>query len=195
MYGILGEDKSDVATLKVILKRLLDNNDVSVKTKGYSGCGELFRKGAKQLAAFNNLGLEYFIICCDADSTQGTDRRDEVIKKIVQKSGVENNICIVIPIQELEAWILADIQKVSKVISGWAPEDIKSPELINSPKEYLEKLSRAANKKPRYSHATHNERVAEHLDLEKVNKKCPSFSPLVQFAKQGKGNYFPKPDN
>lgn len=46
MYGVLGEDKSDVATLKVLIRRLA--NDEKVSIKGYDGCGEMLRKGGKQ---------------------------------------------------------------------------------------------------------------------------------------------------
>jgi hypothetical protein len=90
--------------------------------------------------------------------------------------------CVLIPVQEIEAWILADIQAVTKIFSGWLPDEIHNPEAIPSPKEHLEALSRQANRRPRYSHAVHNPRVAQHLDLEKVYRKCPSFRPLKDFV-------------
>ncbi len=92
--------------------------------------------------------------------------------------------CVIVPVQELEAWILADIQSVSKVFTSWRPQPISNPEGINSPKEFLEKLSRAANHKPRYAHAVHNARVAEHLDIDILMTKCPSFLPLANFVRK-----------
>ena len=63
MYGILGEDKSDVATLKVLVRRLAHDDSVSIKTKGYGGCGEMLRKGGKQLKLFVRLGCNRLILC------------------------------------------------------------------------------------------------------------------------------------
>jgi hypothetical protein len=68
----------------------------------------------------------------------------------------------VIPVQELEAWILADLSSVSKVITSWAPKDVLSPESINDPKEHLERLSKE-HQKPKYIHAIHNQKIAHYL--------------------------------
>ncbi len=92
--------------------------------------------------------------------------------------------CIVIPVQELEAWILADIECASKVFPSWKPSPIHNPEGISKPKEHLEKLSRDSKQRPRYRHAIHNEQVAKHLDLEKVARKCPAFTVLAAFVRR-----------
>ncbi len=92
-----------------------------------------------------------------------------------------------IPVQELEAWILADIESVANVIPSWRLKPIDNPERIPSPKERLEKLSCGENKKQRYYHATHNEMVAPHLDLATREKKCPSFRPLAAFVRKPPG--------
>ncbi len=184
MYGILGEDDSDAETLKVLVQRLAGNPRLTVKTKGYGGCSELLRKGAKQLQLFKMLSLTHFIVCHDADGPDPQPKRDEVIQRIVRPSGFTEDCCIVIPVQELEAWILADIECASKIFSSWHPSPIESPERIFKPKEYLERVSKEGKQRPRYRHATHNERMALHLDLDKVAKKCPAFGTLVSFVKK-----------
>jgi len=184
MYGILGEHKSDVATLKVIIRRLAGNDKLSIHGKGYGGCGELLRKGAREIQGLiDAYDCSRFIVCRDADGPTPDDSRSKVLNQIVRPSGVDEDCCVVVPVQELEAWILADLPAVSNVITGWRPPDItKQPESIESPKEYLEHLSRSSNKRPRYSHATHNEKVAMYLDLNKIQRMCPSFRPLVAFV-------------
>lgn len=185
MYGVIGEDPSDVETLKVLIRRLANNERVRVFTKGYAGCGEMLRKGASQLKLFSEKGAVRFIVCYDADRARPEDRELEARRKIWNKAvdaGVGGNCCIVVPVQELETWILADLSSVSKVIRSWAPQDVASPELINDPKEYLERLSRQ-HQKPRYIHALHNQKIALYLDLEKVAMKCRSFAPLSEFVK------------
>ena len=76
MYGILGEDKSDVATLRVLVRRLAQDESLPVSGKGYSGAGELLRKAAKQLNLFKALhSCERFIVCHDADGPDPEPKR------------------------------------------------------------------------------------------------------------------------
>jgi hypothetical protein len=87
-----------------------------------------------------------------------------------------------VPVQEIEAWILADIhQAVPQVIPSWKPDEVSNPERIDSPKEHLAHLSRGSNKKPRYVYTIHNSQVARYLDFSTVHRKCKSFRPLQQF--------------
>ncbi len=182
MYGILGDDESDVETLKVLVRRLARNQAIPVKTKGYGGCAKMLRKGAKQLILFRNLDCTRFIVCYDADGPDPKPKHELVKRRIVAPSGIGGEVCIVIPVQELEAWLLADIECATKIFTSWKPEPIPNPEQIPSPKEYLEKLSRDSRQKPRYSHATHNEKMAKYIDLEKVSKKCSAFRVLADFV-------------
>ncbi|MBP6187389.1 MAG: DUF4276 family protein [Azonexus sp.] len=184
MYGVIGEDPSDVETLKVLIRRLANNEKLPVFVKGYSGCGEMLRKGASQLKLFAGKGVVRFVVCYDADRGNPVARELEARQKVWDKAladGIHGECCIVVPIQELEAWILADLSSVSKVITSWTPKDVSSPELINDPKEHLERLSRQ-HQKPKYIHAVHNQKIAFHLDLAKVAAKCGSFVPLMEFV-------------
>jgi hypothetical protein len=183
VYGILAEGKSDAGTLKVLVRKLAGDDRLPVRTKGYGGSGELLNKGAKDLGTFKTLGVTRFIVCQDADGPDPAPKRNLVTQRIVGLSGLGEECCIVIPVQELEAWILADIECASKIITSWHPEPIESPESIVNPKERLENLSRDSKRKQRYFHRTDNERIAAHLDLKKVAKKCPAFQVLVAFVK------------
>jgi hypothetical protein len=189
MFGVIGEDRSDVSTLKVLIRRLADDESLSVRGRGYEGASQMLRKGGKQLEMFaNTYNCRRFIICYDSDSAAPADRYEEVKEKILRKCAAPGSYSIIVPVQELESWILADIQAVSNVFKGWTPTEIASPERIDSPKEELERLSRAADRRPRYSHALHNEKVARYLDLQKVARKCPSFRPLLNFVVHGEPN-------
>ncbi len=182
MYGILGEDDSDVATLRVLVRRLAGDPSLSIRGKGYGGCAEMLRKGATQLRLFQNLKCTRFIVCHDADGPDPAPSRDRVHNRIIKPSAIGTDYCIVVPVQELEAWILADIECATKIISSWRPSGISNPEKIACPKEYLERLSAADNKKSRYIHTLHNEKIAKYLDLAKLRKKCPSFRQLAEFV-------------
>lgn len=191
MYGVLGEDKSDVSTLKVLIRRLAGNESLTIHGKGFDGCAQLMRKGAVHLSMFARkpINCQKFVVCYDADGQDPTARRNEVVSKVFAASGIDAKCCAVIPVQELEAWILADLSAVSKVIKSWAPtENFPNPEMQASPKELLERLSRDSRRIPRYSHAVHNEKVARFLDLKRLEDRCPSFRPLKEFVVYGVSN-------
>jgi len=194
VYAVLGEDDSDVDTLKVLIRRLAMEPNLPIKKKGYGSCGEMLNKGAKHLKLFKEEGCTRLIVCYDSDGQDKQERFNEALEKVIRPAGIPPYItgmslcgmeaccCIVIPVQEIESWILADIQSVSKVFSGWRPAPIRqNPETIESPKEFLEKLSRQGVR-PRYSHAAHNKVVAEHINLGLVRNRCESFGALVDFV-------------
>ena len=187
MFAVLGEDKSDAGTLKVIVRRLLGNTSIRIRQKGYAGCGDLCQKGARQLRVFADQGATRFVVCHDADGPDPAPARERVLTKIVRPSGLEGSSCIVVPVQELEAWLLADEEAVAKVIPSFTFNQISNPESVVSPKEHLEALSRKGRTQPLYVHALHNEHVAEHLDFDKLHRKCPSFHPLEDFVARARG--------
>lgn len=191
MYGILGEHDSDVKTLDVLIGRLQQKHNQSITRnlkKGFTGAGTLKNDGWKTLREFARRGCGKFLVAQDADGKNVDEIRDGIVKEIIKPSGIIGCVCIVVPVQEIEAWLLADILAVSKLFRGWKPKEITSPEYILKPKEHLEKLSRQANEKPRYIHTKHNPQLAQHVNLDLVSKRCQSFKPLENLIMTGKGN-------
>ncbi len=183
-YAVLGEDRSDAETLQVLIRGLANNPRLPVKLKGYDGCGGLLRKGHRDLDEFARQGCDRFVIAYDADRDPPTLRYESARAQILAPSRIAAAACcIVVPVQELEAWLLADLPAVVKVLPGWRPDPVANPERIQDPKEHLEKLSRDSQHRPRYSHALHNPRLAANLDLTVVERKCPSFAPLAAFVR------------
>lgn len=191
MYGILGEDDSDVDTLDILIRRLQNKHKLTATQnfkKGYKGTGKLHNDGWRALGEWSRRGCAKFVIAQDADEKNVDIIRTEIVKNIIKRSGITACMCIVVPVQEIEAWLLADITKASLIFGGWKPKDERNPESIRNPKEYLEKLSRQANGKPRYSHAKDNKRLAENIDLELLVQRCPSFKPLENLVVRGEAN-------
>ncbi len=124
MYAVIGEDKSDAEMLAVLMRRLANDQTLTIKTFGYSGCAQMLSKGARQLKSFAGLGCSRFVVCHDADGDDPNVRYNRVMERIVRPAGVAGSSCIVIPVQEIEAWILADIEAVTKVFSSWKPKPI-----------------------------------------------------------------------
>jgi hypothetical protein len=179
MFAILAEDESDADALSHIVKRNFNNDRLSIRKKGYDGCGALCRKGARDIKAWRAQGIKRFVVCHDADSNPPDDIREKVLSSIVRPSGAEKQCCITVPVQEIEAWLIADEQAISTVISSFRFSGHKRPETIQSPKEWLITQSKAANGKPLYSPKTFNAAVAKRLRFDVVQEKCPSFKAFV----------------
>ncbi|HVX15111.1 MAG TPA: DUF4276 family protein [Pirellulales bacterium] len=182
MFGILGEDDSDIATLRTLVRRITSPS-VRVKGKGYDGCAKLLAKGAGDILIFRDLGVRRFIVSYDADKSDPAKVRSKVWESVVSPTGLAEDCCIVVPVQEIEAWILADMDAIRQVVSSFRPpKPIPSPEHIQDPKEYLERLSKDERGIKLYRHASHNEKVAVHLNLPTVRAKCPSYRPFEDFV-------------
>jgi Domain of unknown function (DUF4276) len=185
MFAILAEHDSDADVLTLVLKRHLNNDGLSVKKKGYDGCGGLCAKGARDIKSWAERGISHFIICHDADSNPPAAIREKVAAAVVRPSGHTRRLCcIVVPVQEIEAWLIADEAAINAVIPSFGFEGHPNPETIRDPKEWLVRESEAKNGKPRYSPRTFNAAVARHLRFEVVLQKCPSFRAFLDCVSQ-----------
>jgi hypothetical protein len=182
MYAILSEDKADTDSLKCLVRRISGIDNLPVKTWGFDGCGDLLKRADKFVRLFSREGCNKFIICCDCDGSDPSDRSLTILSKF-RASGVDHPHLILIPVHELEAWILADNAAMKNVIKSWVSKEFSSPEKMPDPKGILVKMSRGENRKPRYDPVNHNPKIAVYLDLDKVESKCPSFVPLVDFVR------------
>jgi len=184
MYAILAEDDSDAEVLTAIVRRHFQNDRLTIKKKGYDGCGGLCAKGARDIKTWAAAGIHRFIVCHDADAHPPAEIRRKVFDKVVNRSGQKDCCCITVPVEEIEAWLIADETAINHVIPSFKFAGHRQPETIPNPKEWLVAESIARNGKPRYSPKTFNEKVATHLRLDVVAKKCPSFQTFIECLNQ-----------
>ena len=177
MIAILAEDVSDANSLKAIIRARLGN--ISTKTKGYSGGGNLLNSAARDVKYFAGERASQIVICKDADERSYSEVETEIQERVVAPSGYSSLCCVVVPVQELESWLIADELAVREVIESFEFDGHASPETIQSPKEWLIKKSRQGRTQPLYSPKTFNEKVAAKLRHEVVAKKCPSFKRFL----------------
>ncbi|WP_170940072.1 DUF4276 family protein [Vibrio cholerae] len=194
MFALISEDSSDATCLQVLIRRIEDEkyngnvrNRTKVIKKGYTGCAEMLRKGTAQLKSNIQMGAKFLIICIDQDSFSKAERINLVNDKVISNLNLNANIKIqiIVPTEELEAWILADPSCLTKVFSSWRnPPDYPRPESVSQPKEILIRASRDVNNRsrPLYSNATHNEKLFEKIDISLIRKKCPSFDEFYTFV-------------
>ena len=184
-FAVLAEDRSDVDALVVLVKRISNRANATVYRKGFSGCGELLNKASSHILDFALQGATHFIICHDSDGNDPENIRQAVRKAILPKLNLSDYTHgIIVPVQELEAWMIADEEAIKRVIPSLDIKPVLQPESVKSPKEWLISESRKGRSRPLYAPATYNARVAEQLDVDKVKKKCRSFAELVDFISQ-----------
>ena len=182
--GIIAEDHSDIDTLIVMIRRI---NNIRFKIKGYSakGCGRLRKKCSKITSLWVAQSITYIIICHDSDCDDPNKLKtlkNTLKEKILKIPNCDRVVCIVIPVQELEAWFLADVSSLNEKFKGMNIKNIPNPENVRSPKEFIQKASRLRNCKPRYINTIHNPELAKNLNINAVRAKCPAFRPFYNFV-------------
>jgi Txe/YoeB family toxin of Txe-Axe toxin-antitoxin module len=92
---------------------------------------------------------------------------------------------IVIPVQEVEAWLLSDERAVTRALRlKNAVKRLPNPETIGSPKERLAKeIWQKSSRRITYLNTKHNRLIAHEAELAKL-RRCPSFLPLDEFINQ-----------
>jgi hypothetical protein len=132
MIAVLGEHDSDAQTIRMILKRKI-GAQVRITPKGFGGCDALCRKGARVIKNLAERGYTHFFVCHDADCPDPEIARAKVDREVVIPSGAANS-CITIPVQEIEAWIIADESAIARTIPSFQPREVPRPETIKWPR-------------------------------------------------------------
>ena len=185
MLAVLGEDKSDANAVAILIKRILMRFEISVKTKGFNGCGDLRNKVARDARNFARLGIKWVVVCHDADQNNPTTIRQRIYDRFEANDAVREKVFVVVPTQEIEAWILADTASALSMLNVICNRVYHTPENIQNPKEVLVELSRDVNrKKTRYVPRIHNEKAMSEIDLRLIESRCPSFREFADFIRK-----------
>jgi len=183
IIGIIAEDDSDVETLSVLIKKI-SSKPFSIKKQIGHGCGKINRKCS---AWVENLKLRQ---CSLLILLHDLDRKNHAILYSELSAAVSpcpiSKYCIVIAIEELEAWLLSDPDSLRKTFNlKKSPKTPINPERVKSPKQFLGNLiSKASENSRTYLNTKHNVIIAEHLSLAQLISRCNSFSPLYNFVKE-----------
>lgn len=179
--SVLAEDPTDVATFQVLIQRIVGT--VKVHGHGFKGCARLKRKAEACIRDDHRKGVRRFVIVHDLDRNPNNDQlNDEValrrlLSDIALPSDASRVLCI--PIEELEAWWFSCAETLEAVARRPIPPS-RNPHLVVRPKEDLMRLSRAGNRRPRYS-TNDNPSLAKILDLEICGDRCRAFAELKTF--------------
>lgn len=179
--GVIAEDTSDVSVINVILEKYLESSEFSIKKFVGNGCGKLRNKCGSWANMLVRSGCEHIMIFHDRDKNNEKDIRNDLENKI-RKQDYPNSI-IVIPIEEIEAWLLTNVDAISDVFNlRKAPKKIADCEALDSPKEYIRDLV-WLNGKKRYLNTTHNKKIAEKTKIEDL-LCCKSYKSFDKYVRE-----------
>lgn len=160
-FGLVAEGTTDYRFLKPIVEKTIINvafeckgqidiyvYDISKKNKGDSFIEAVMSASQKGTAEF---GISALIVHSDADAKEAKETYKSKINPATQKlAQTDNSFCkhliALVPIQETEAWLLADKVLFKKVINT-RKNDVElnidgNPESFASPKERVEEAIR-----------------------------------------------------
>ena len=123
---------------------------------------------------------EKVIILGDADCNEEGER--ERLQRIygLLPEGLRERVHICIVVHELESWLLADENAISKRL-GKNVRAVPNPESIHDAKEYLEGLFEKGGKNQHLL----AEEIAKHVNVEKLREKCASFADFERKVRNG----------
>ena len=179
-YGLIAEDNSDIKVIKVLAKKISGRNITAAQFVG-KGCGPIRRKAPGWCKAFHKKGCTQILLVHDRDRGDADKLMAEL--EAILKAAPQQRRVVVVPTEEIEAWLLSDHGAVKAALNmRQAFKEIHHPETVKSPKEHLGDLVwKASDKKITYVNSVHNPLIAEHTDIRKISKKCPSFKPFEKF--------------
>jgi hypothetical protein len=177
--GVIAEETNDIEVLYELTSKIIRENSFSFKHFIGHGCGTLRRKCRPWAYDLMQRGCTLLVVIHDLDKRDESELRTDLEGKI---EGLEfRRSLVLIPIEEIEAWLLSDPNAIKSVFNMRKLPSIPSqPERISDPKEFLSALV-MQNSKSRYLNTIHNRQIAAELVIESLKSRCPSFSRYPEF--------------
>jgi len=178
--GVLAEDDSDIAVLTHVLRKISPSKRFGTNKFVSRGCGKLQNKCRSWATVLAFRGCAVLIVLNDADG-RDSSALQAAIQAALCPSPI-NPCIIVIPVEEIEAWLLSDPRALKTTFNlQRLPNCPANPEKIRHPKEYPRDLVwKASDKSKRYVNTVHNGRIAQHVSVSSL-KKCRAYLPLQRF--------------
>jgi hypothetical protein len=179
--GVIAEEANDVEVLYELTSKLIPENTFSFKQFVGHGSGKLRRKCGAWAETLLARGCTCLVVIHDLDRADEEELRPSLETQV---RGIQfARYVILIPIEEIEAWLLSDPSALQFVFKMRKVPRIPSrPERISSPKEFLSTLV-SKNSRAQYLNTVHNRRIASALIIESLDR-CPSFAQYPTFIKE-----------
>ena len=178
--GIIAEDISDIEVIKLLAKKLTGKT-ISAHHHVGKGCGPLKRKTPAWCRVLFTKGCSRVLLVHDRDRNDASQLR-KTLEDILANAPQQVKI-VVIPEEELEAWLLSDTSAITKAMKLKSKISvIHHPETITSPKEYIhQQVYKASQNKIIYVNSVHNKLIAQEINVALIKQRCPSFKQFEDF--------------
>ena len=179
LLGLIAEDQSDVDVVRELTQKLARSNFRIKRFLGH-GCGRIHAKSRAWAEHLQRQGCSLLILISDLDGQRLT-KLSATLHAAINPCPIQQHV-IVIPVREIEAWLLADHEAITRALNLRRPmKKQPNPEAIQNPKERLRDLIRErSNGRISYLNTVHNEKIAKHVHIENL-KRCPSFACFKDF--------------
>jgi len=177
LVGIIAENRSDVVVIEACLRKIAPNRIRGTRTRLGLGCGPILPKCAAWAEQLHSSGCQALVVARDCDGGSAAELKQK-LDQALSSSAIKRRI-VVIPIQEIEAWLLSDVDAIRTAMNlKKRVKEVPDPEAVSDPKERIATIVWAASeKRRRYIHTKDNGPIAAHLRLERA-RRCKSFLPL-----------------
>lgn len=181
IIGVIAEEYNDVEVLYEVTCKIIPKEAFSFRHFIGHGCGKIRRKCIAWATNLLQRGCTHLVVMHDLDRNDKTSLRRD-LEMAIAKVGFDASL-VLIPSEELEAWLLSDPQAIKATFKmRILPKIPKDTEGIASPKEFLAEIV-TRNSKTTYLNTVHNKRIAKNLGLSSI-ARCPSFLPYPEFLRK-----------
>lgn len=111
-FGLIAEDASDIEVIRRLAKKVSGKNISAAHFVG-KGCGPIKKKIAGWCKAFATKGCTQILLVHDRDRNDSAILMKQLNDILVQAPQARK--LVVIPSEELEAWLLADHQAIKRL--------------------------------------------------------------------------------
>ena len=179
--GVIAEEVNDVDVLYEFTCKLVEENKFSFKKFVGRGCGKLRRKCTAWAEDLKRRGCPYLVVIHDLDKHNETSLRTELSNSVHHIDF--DRYVILIPIKEIEAWLLTDASALKTVFNmSRLPKLPNSPEQLQDPKKFLSDIV-YKNVKKYYVNTIHNRKIAAEIKISEM-ENCKSFQPYSVFMSE-----------
>jgi Domain of unknown function (DUF4276) len=180
MVGIIAEDESDVDVISILMRKMA-RKPFGLKRQIGRGSGRIRGKCRAWANTLKHRGCNLLIIVHDLDARELRQLYRDLCEALGASPIADH--AIIIPVRELEAWLLADHTAIQRAFRFRAPlGQIANPQGIQRPKEFLRDLIyQRSERRIIYLNTVHNVKIAEQCTPANL-RRCESFQPLADFV-------------
>ncbi len=178
--ALITEDETDYWPVRIYIERIAGLSTITFKPKFGNGSGKLVGKCLAWSREMAMKGCNLLVIVHDLDKNDLNILRKDLESRLKDSPIANRYVCV--PVQELEAWFLADPESIQKAFGfRKAIRSSGLPETIVDPKEKLEAIVYSYSDKTMLYTTVRGKDIALHTDIDKVRGRAASFQEFHDF--------------